>query len=209
LYIYAFGSVCRGEIDYKSDIDLLAIVEKYDSRFDPNTYSIYSYKRIFELWQEGNPFAWHLFLESKLIYSSDSKNFIQDLGQPSNYLKCKYDCEKFYKLYCAAIKSISGGSCSLVYELSTVFLSIRNFATCFMLGVTNDKNFSRRSALQMGERSLDIKSTSFDLLERARVLSVRGLGEMISKDDISEAFEDMTNIRHWMCKLLIEVDQNG
>ena len=57
MHIYAFGSVCRGDVLPSSDIDLLAITEGHDSRFDPNNYSIYSYNRIKELWQEGNPFA--------------------------------------------------------------------------------------------------------------------------------------------------------
>jgi predicted nucleotidyltransferase len=82
VHIYAFGSICRGEIDTKSDIDLLAIVGGNDNHFDTSTYSMYSYNRLTELWLEGNPFAWHLATESKLIYSSDEKDFIKDLGSP-------------------------------------------------------------------------------------------------------------------------------
>ena len=77
MHVYAFGSLCRGEIRPDSDIDLLAIVDGYDSRFDQNVFSIYSYTRLAELWNEGNPFGWHLFLESRLIFSADGSDFLQ------------------------------------------------------------------------------------------------------------------------------------
>ena len=70
MHIYAFGSLCRGEIDIDSDVDLLAIVGGPDRRFNSDTYSVYSYKRIAELWAEGNPFAWHLTYESRMVYAS-------------------------------------------------------------------------------------------------------------------------------------------
>ena len=67
MHVYAFGSICRGDVSLTSDIDLLAVVDGYDPRFDPNVFSIYSYNRIEELWAEGNPFAWHLAKESKVV----------------------------------------------------------------------------------------------------------------------------------------------
>ena len=117
MHIYAFGSVCRGEIDAASDIDLLAIVDRYDDRFDSSVYSIYSYKRLSELWNEGNPFSWYLANEAKIIYSSNGKDFIKDLKSPNEYRKCKEDCKKFYNLYCKAVESISSGGNSLVFEI--------------------------------------------------------------------------------------------
>ena len=75
MHIYIFGSICRGDLREGSDIDLLALVEGYDSRFDPDTFSVYSYSRIADLWAEGNPFAWHLFLESRLVFASDQRTF--------------------------------------------------------------------------------------------------------------------------------------
>ncbi|MGL6014245.1 MAG: hypothetical protein ACRC0J_22490, partial [Shewanella oncorhynchi] len=65
-----------------SDIDMLAIGDGLDSQLNPNDYSIYSYERIFELWERGNPFAWHLYLESKLVYASDEKDYLLELGEP-------------------------------------------------------------------------------------------------------------------------------
>jgi len=211
VHVYAFGSVCRGEIDMKSDIDLLAITDGYDNRFDISTYSIYSYGRLSELWAEGNPFAWHLAIESKLIYSSNNKDFIKELGEPSEYTKCKRDCTKFYNLYRSALASISSGSKSYVFELSTIFLAIRNFATCFLLGKEKVPNFSRQSALQMGERSIQISQDTYKLLEHSRILSIRGTGKMVKYKEISSSLDDISFIKDWMEKLLheFEVDKNG
>jgi nucleotidyltransferase-like protein/YCII-related domain-containing protein len=80
MHIYAFGSICRGEILLGSDIDLLALVDGYETRLDPDIFSLYSYGRVAELWSEGNPFAWHLFLESKLIFTADGSDFLNSLG---------------------------------------------------------------------------------------------------------------------------------
>jgi hypothetical protein len=209
LHIYAFGSVCRGEIDSQSDIDLLAVVDGYDDRFDSSIYSIYSYKRLAELWEEGNPFAWHLASEARIIFSSNGEDFLSQLGLPGAYQKCKEDCQKFYSLYCKAIESISCGSSSLVFELSSIFLAIRNFATCFLLGTRQIRNFSRRSALQMDGQSLKIHPDTFKLLERARILSIRGAGPIINKDDLNSSLEDIYSIKIWMTSLLNEVENNG
>jgi hypothetical protein len=208
LHIYAFGSVCRGEIDNQSDIDLLAVVESYDDRFDSSIYSIYSYRRLQELWEEGNPFAWHLATEAKIIFSSNGEDFLNQLGHPATYLKCYEDCRKFYNLYCKSIESISCGSCSLVFELSTIFLAIRNFATCFLLG-KQIKNFSRRSALQMDKQSINIHPDAFSLLERSRILSIRGTGNIIKHDEIKYFLDDICSIKTWMNDLLSEVEGNG
>ena len=209
MHIYAFGSICRGEIDNKSDIDLLAVVDGYDNRFDLSIYSIYSYRRLSELWQEGNPFAWHLAAEAKNIFSSNGEDFIKQLGPPAEYNTCIEDCKKFYNLYCKAVESINSDGKSMVFEMSTIFLAIRNFATCFLLGMEKVGNFSRRSALQMGEKSIQISLDTFDLLERSRILSIRGTGKMIETEKIISSLQEISSIKIWMNGLLAEVDTNG
>lgn len=207
MHIYAFGSVCRGEIDNQSDIDLLAVVAGHDDRFDSSIYSIYSYNRLKELWKEGNPFAWHLASEAKIIFSSNGEDFLSQLGHPAAYKKCNEDCRKFYDLYCKSIESISSGGYSLIFELSTIFLAIRNFATCFLLG-RKIQNFSRRSALQMNEQSIKIHPDTFKLLERSRILSIRGTGAIIKHDEIKSSLEDIYSIKTWMSDLMNKVEEN-
>lgn len=209
MHIYAFGSICRGEYSIGSDIDLLAIVEGRDMNLDPCIFSIYSYSRIREIWQEGNPFAWHLAIESQLIYSSDGNNFLQSLGNPNLYNNCLEDCKKFFDLLLSAIFSIREGGDSRIYDLSTIFLAIRNFATCFELGINGNKIFSKDSALKLGQKSINISKNTYEILKRARILSTRGLGPMLEDKEIESAINEINQVEIWMRNLLYEVEKHA
>ncbi|GJL75554.1 nucleotidyltransferase domain-containing protein [Nitrosomonas sp.] len=198
-HIYAFGSVCRGEIDSASDIDLLACLSRSKPEIDPKKFSIYTYDRIRKLWQEGNPFSWHLYLESKLIYTSDGSNFLMDLGKPAKYTKVLEDCAKFNKLFLESYHSLMKSSNSIVFNLSCMFLAARNFATCHSLGI-DKPTFSRMSPLLIDQR-LPITKEAFDVFARARILSTRGHGETISEIDINIAKSSAPIILDWMKKL--------
>jgi len=202
MHIYAFGSISRGDVHENSDIDLLAIVDGFDHRFSPDTYSIYSYARLYELWNEGNPFAWHLSLESKLVFSSNNEDYLKSLGFPHPYCNCFNDCMKFYTLFKDAQKSIAIRLSSRVFDLSTVFLSIRNIATCYSLGMTDTPVFSRNSALNIGEYSLDITSEAYEILLRSRILCTRGYGPNISDQEYRIATSQFEKINDWMAFLV-------
>jgi Nucleotidyltransferase domain len=207
-HIYVFGSVCRGEITSGSDVDLLAVTAGFDDRFDPMVYSIYSARRLAEIWREGNPFAWHLALESRMVYSSDGSDLIADLGRPSLYAHVRRDCEKFFALFEAAADALDDGSNSPVFELSTVFLAARNFATCYLLGRTGTPDFSRRSSQRMGPDSLALDGEGFTLLERARILCTRGAGVMLSTEEIRQSIGQLGCVRAWMQKLIQGLGSN-
>lgn len=201
-HVYAFGSVCRGEVDPSSDIDLLACLSKPRQEYDPEKFSIYSHERIQELWLEGNPFSWHLYLESKLIYSSDGSNFLSDLGAPAKYSKALEDCNKFNQLFLESYRTILQSSISAVFHLSCMFLATRNFATCYSLGA-GEPIFSRLSPLQL-EQKLLVSQEDFDVYVRARILSTRGYGSVISKSEIERALGIAPVIIDWMSDLLSE-----
>lgn len=208
MHIYVFGSLCRGEVDRFSDVDLLALVETFDERFDTGKFSVYSYARIIELWREGNPFAWHLSLESRLLYSDRGNDFLQGLGFPAPYTRCASDCDKFYELYQVTRDALRSGTECLVFDLGTLFLSIRNFATCYSICYSPTPTFSRRSALELHRSSLRISSDAFAVLERARVLSTRGIGASISQDETELVKSELSQIGDWMSGLLREVKSN-
>lgn len=199
--IYAFGSVCRGEVVNGSDVDMLAIVEGHDSRFDASDYSIYSYDRIKELWQEGNPFSWHLYLESKPIYLSNETDFLRSLGEPTKYSNGPNDCLKFKAIFDEARQSLEQNQLSQTLDLSTVFLAIRNFATCYSLA-KSIPDFSRNSAKRLGDESIPISNDTYSIYERARILCTRGQGEPLSKEEIEKAIFGLIDVDNWMNKLL-------
>jgi Nucleotidyltransferase domain len=205
MHIYAFGSVCRGDIDRQSDIDLLAVVSSFDPRFDPALFSIYSYGRLGELWRQGNPFAWHLALESRLLCADDETDFIESLGRPAKYRHSAVDCAKFRLLFLDAVKGMTTSLHSRVFELSTVFLAIRNIATCFSLGRSEPPVFGRDAALRIGRWSLPVEQPAYDILVRARVLSTRGIGPPLSEDDVGVATVFLGRVSEWMDTLIAEV----
>lgn len=198
-HLYAFGSICRGEVDKSSDIDLLACLSEPNSGIEPSRFSIYSHERIEELWSEGNPFAWHLHLESKLLYSSDGNDFISCLGQPASYSKLIEDCEKFRSLFSESFSSLIATSNSYTFDISCMFLATRNFATCYSLG-SGVPIFSRYSPLMIGN-PLPISREQFDVYVRARILSTRGYGEPLSDADMNSVKTSAYAVVKWMDKL--------
>ena len=208
MHIYAFGSVCRGDIFPTSDVDLLAVVDRYDDRFNPCDYSIYSYHRIKQIWEEGNPFAWHLASESRLLFASDQADFLKSLNEPARYRRAVQDCQKFFSLFVEAKHSIKTTSTTTTFDLSMVFLAVRNFATCFSLGFLAQPNFSRRSAIEIGRHSLSIERGAFEILERSRILCTRAIGSPINAFEEAAAIEQFPHIEAWMECLLREVKKS-
>jgi len=209
MHIYAFGSICRGEVAADSDIDLLALVKGHDSRFDQSKYSIYSYSKIEQMWDKGSPFAWHLHLESRLLYATNNCDFLKSLGKPRRYLNCLDDCRKFQEVFEEARSSIFRDSASLIFDLSAVFLSIRNISTCFSLGVLGQPNFSRNAALALtGDLALPISANCHRTIEKCRILCTRSLGPAISDEEATKAVSEFSSIAEWMAKLVTRAEQH-
>ncbi|WP_263063188.1 nucleotidyltransferase [Dickeya dadantii] len=181
---------------------MLAIVNGRDERFNPKDYSIYSYARINELWEQGNPFAWHLFLESKLIYSQDSSDYLRCIGEPNVYKSGLTDCKKFLEIFISAKKSIETSVFTEIFDLSSMFLAIRNFATCYSLCCHIKPEFSRNSARNIGIHSIPIDDLTYELLARARVLCTRGVGELLSYNDIEMVKNKLNAIESWMEEII-------
>lgn len=202
-HFYAFGSICRGEVDKSSDVDLLACITGQNVDLDTEKFSVYQHERLRSLWAEGNPFAWHLHLESRLLYASDGVDFIESLGAPTPYRAGAADCEKFERLFVESFEQLVQARVSSTFNMSCMFLGIRNFATCYSLW-RGHPIFSRSSPLLV-DPPPRIGQAAFDVLSRARVLSTRGLGPPLSDEDVMLAVEAGPAIREWMTSLLAEV----
>jgi hypothetical protein len=206
VHIYVFGSIVRGEVDLLTDVDLLAVVESELHEFDPEMFSIYRCDRIKELWKEGNPFAWHLHLESVLAFASDNTDFIKELGRPAPYANARGDCQKFFNLFVFARAALLSGSPSIVFEYSNIFLALRNFATCYSLGMLSSPCFSRDSALKLGVDSLNISLDAYQSLKNCRILATRGIGEVPNTEDQGLIDAQFGRIEEWMSTLLAKVN---
>jgi hypothetical protein len=197
-HIYAFGSICRGQITAGSDIDLLAAVSGSQNEFDRSVFSIYSHSRLKEIWFEGNPFAWHLHHEARLIHASDGRDFLADLGVPHPYCRRYQDCERFLQLLKQARSSVERDHGSVTFDLSAAFLGLRNFASCYVLGNVGQHDFSRNVAVRLMERNPPISTTAYDILERARLLCTRGYGELLTSAEVYCGIECLPDLETWM-----------
>lgn len=205
MHIYAFGSVCRGEIDQGSDVDMLACIDGSETTIDANQFSIYTYDKLRELWLIGNPFVWHLHLESKLIFSSDGIDFFSELGTPSKYKDIKSDLAKFSELFNGARDALLAGPENAVFNLSCIFLAVRNAAMCYSI-YDKKPEFSRYSALNI-QPALPVPSEIYKILVRARLLSSRGYGSLISKQEIAAVVDVVEVIRSWLDHLEVSTNE--
>lgn len=196
MHIYAFGSVCRGELDDGSDIDLLACMGADAAQLDHRAYSVYRYQRLRELWREGNPFAWHLHLEARLIFAADGTDFLRGLDTPNSYKAWEADYAKFRTLFDQSWTELKRGTNSATFHLSCVFLALRNLATCHTLSL-GQPIFSRRSPL-MVTPALPMDTDAFSTLTRARLLSTRGHGERLTSKEIETAINAAVLVPDWM-----------
>ena len=88
-----------------------------------------------------------------------------------------------------------------------IFLAIRNFASCYSLGVHGHPNFTRHSALSLGMRALDVPMEAYGMLERARILCTRGVGPSLTMEDIVVATSALDDVEGWMVDLMKEVSR--
>jgi len=202
--IYAFGSMVRGEIDRFSDVDLLILkdIKEDIPKIDKEQFSIYTYQRISQLWEEGNPFSWHLFIESKCLFSANHTPFLTTLGEPTRYSNLLNDLKKFQQLFLDSKFSIEVEKHSVDFDLSMIFLAIRNFASCFSLGFLSKNEFSRDAALKIGQYSIEINPTIYNRLRESRILATRGIGERILEDELMTIINEFYTIENWFNELL-------
>lgn len=204
-HYYAFGSICRGEVDRSSDVDLLACISGHGPELDSEKFSIYQHARLRDLWAEGNPFAWHLHLESTLLFSSDGVDFLVSLGSPAAYSSGVEDCNKFARLFTESAHEVAQSHVNATFNLSCMFLGIRNLATCYSLW-RGRPIFSRRAPMLI-DVPLGLEADAFDVLTRARVLSTRGIGVSLTREEAMLAVEAVPVVQAWMSQLLAEVRQ--
>lgn len=203
--VYIFGSLVRGEIDQYSDVDLLIVSDESMQNIDPNKYSIYTPKRIKQLYAEGNPFAWHLYYESKLVFSS-GQDFLLNLGRPANYTNCKSDLLKFKKLFEDSTASINKDDFSIIFDLAMIFLAIRNFATCYSLGSYEKPIFSRATFEKLHDYPLKLDDEIKELLMMSRISSTRGIEYSIENKSLSLLKLNLDKIENWFNEILVHYE---
>jgi hypothetical protein len=70
-------------------------------------------------------------------------------------------------------------------------------------------DFSRRSALRLGADSLEVEGEVFALIERSRILSTRGQGNLLSETEIRSVVARLDLIELWMDRLVTKAQRQS
>lgn len=202
-YRYVFGSICRGDFDEASDVDIIEIssairhVER--NRHD---VSVYSTERIQALWQVGHQFAWHLYLESKLVFTADGRDVLKELGKPKSYTARRIDIERYFRMFERSANFLLHETVSPVSEWAIIFSAMRNAAISHSVSLHDRPMFHRNAAWDLDTPKLAISRERYSQISACKLLATRGLGKAPSTTVIYEMLETLPAINDWFQKLL-------
>lgn len=196
MWLYVFGSAVRGEIDPHSDVDVLAVVkEKSVAGQLPQTYLIYSREELFASFGRGDLFAHHLALESRLIYSSDASDLIQEIGRPAPYCRTLEDFLGFKLVALDSLVAIRTSWLNRVFELGLMYMAARDVAMILSYHQSGKPNFSKYAPYDV-EPQLPLDRHKYEILKSCRAASTRGVP---ARDDIARvSVGDLKNIERWL-----------
>lgn len=197
MWIYIFGSLSRGEIDANSDVDTLCICQPNEKSLTPNKMQSYSETYLKEMFNNGELFAHHLYLESKLVYSSDGVDLIRKLGKPAAYNNWEGDFESFINVALFSINEILTKG-QTVFRKGLLYMSLRDIAMIYSQIKMNTPNFSKYSPYHI-DISLDVDADEYESLRLCRISSTRGTSNETIYNELSETC--FNNSRDWVFKL--------
>ncbi|WP_139052511.1 nucleotidyltransferase domain-containing protein [Xanthomonas cannabis] len=184
-----FGSTARGADDISSDLDVIAVLDEAENLSTEQvelelqklfkksiSLSIYTKRRMLDLWLEGSPFAWHLYLEARPLNQSGSR-FLGGWGNPSKYVSWLEDCTTMLEIVesCSARLASPAVNCDC-YEAGLLYVGARNIGMFSSLPIKGSFDFSRRAPFSLGE-DFNLTISEFDYIDlvAARHASTRGL----------------------------------
>ncbi len=203
---YVFGSVCRGEPDTGSDIDILVITDEQQAKRElPASWSIYSPRRLQNLFARGTLFAWHLHQEAVPIWPRRNPTFLKRLGKPSPYLRGAAEIEDLIAVLGSAISRLNAGAPSAVYEFGLIALACRDSAMAAAPILTGKFDFSRHAPLHLPTSKFPLSRRSFDYLLNCRRATTRG-GKFRRNHKIERHVQSLApDLRNWALNLLFAV----
>ncbi len=205
---YAFGSLCRGEPDAGSDVDILVITDQVNAtKGIPNAWSKYSPRRIRELFARGTLFAWHLYLEAVPLWPRNGQGFLQRVGPPNDYKNARREIIDLRRILDDALIELSRGTPSAVYECGLISLACRDIAMAASLTINGGFNFSRYAPLRLNQTPFSLTKAKWDYLLACRRATTRGgsfrRNRRIEHHIVSEA----DNLLNWSSKILNNITQ--
>ncbi|WP_319414706.1 nucleotidyltransferase domain-containing protein [Marispirochaeta aestuarii] len=206
---YLFGSYARGDYDAQSDLDVL-LIKKNKEIIDDSikkelsekykkspSFSIYTQDRLSDYYRKGNLFAWHLFLESKIIKLGDCGDILYRLGAPAKYCNFEKDLQDFYKLLMDIKNNILLGTRSIIFEAGNLYTVMRNMFFLYVFMQKNVFNFSPYYIYNCGcDYRVPIAIKKYKKYKEAKTL--RSYGKLRKTYfDIKEIIDDVEIIDIW------------
>ena len=187
--VYIFGSVGRGEQDYRSDLDLLAVVSDGHGRvadeevlthvpqhlrhFKPGI-SWYGQKRLAEMFENGELFAWHLYAET--IPVLDESAFLSSLGKPKPYKDAALDVSSFRRVLKGIPGHLNENRYNSIYETGLIYVCMRNIAMAASWEFCDKPDFTRYSPFRLRSvRECPISISEYETTMTCRMAAQRGL----------------------------------
>ena len=136
---------------------------------------------------DGRLFAWHLYLESKCIYSAHPTPYIRSLGEPSPYCTAGKDIDALWELFRGAISEIKRGTKSTIFELGIAYTALRDIAMSASWTLMEKPCFSRKAPYEI-PNPLPIPKKDYEAAMYARYSSTRGLDREIATERVSKSF---------------------
>lgn len=192
LELRLFGSHAAGRQDEFSDVDVLAhfCADARPSQEEIQDFArlvtgvdadctAISDERLSEIMNGGSLFAWHLHLESRQIWVSETYGLCA-LGPPPNYSRFTEDATNFANLLRGISLQVRGSSpFELCFEAGLAYLAIRNIAMCACLALTKTPDFTRNAPYSRSLQTVQPLQVAVDLYQRmsaARLWSQRCVG---------------------------------
>lgn len=204
--IYIFGSVCRGEPDLGSDVDVLVIDTPHTARREfPANWSCYSRRRLRVLFGRGTLFAWHLYLEAVQVWPRRDYGYLQKIGPPRPYRGAVREVTDLQRILLGAVTELTRGSRSSVYEFGLIALACRDIAMAAAPALTGRFDFSRYAPVQLAGAGFPLTSGQFEYLLACRRATTRGGGLRRRPRIERRIITNFPHLQSWCAHLLLRL----
>lgn len=187
--VYLFGSAARGDVDARSDLDLLAVVE--DGRGKVSVEDVLAYvprelvgleasvswygrNRLSHMFGNGELFAWHLHQETCPLHEVEP--FLENLGKPAPYRDGAADVASFNTILSGIPNQLLAAPGNAVYELGLIYVCLRNICMAASWTLCPRPDFSRYSPFRLNNFTpAPITISDYELAMTCRMAGQRGL----------------------------------
>jgi hypothetical protein len=150
------------------------IIEVVDSLLPKQpTISFYGERKIRALFEEGNLFAWHLFLEAREVPGLPEP--IGILGRPNSYATASDDIDGLLAILEGVLPQIAIAPQNAVFEYGILYVCARNIAMSASWHLKARPDFGRYSPFGLpGPYRFPLSREHYDVGMKCRMASTRG-----------------------------------